>query len=507
MQLARSHHHVLARLFHARRHERIGFADGPQTGHHLGQFTRIQRFHSNFDNRLCVVLQWSKDGGFICARVSMRYHRASLDNAFINARQECPRASRHFVNCRAVARLRHPHVGDVGQRHVFGVVDAVVLAEYAHTLAASHRAAHDTRQRVKRRRVVGRIEFGDVQQQWSVGVALCRRLAERRVERAAVPDARALGGSVDRRRHVFDAHVDKAGRFAKQATAHQLEQRFGVVELLGRFERRLAELGERGVERVVFFADDVRVHFVERLEHKLHERARCAALRRTLRELARARVIVDVGPEAFGERAGVERVSVRRAVDARKRVERERPAVLAAREQHVAELWREARRRAVAVVRVGDQRVHLVDRVTQLVVGVGWRQLQLENESVELADAQRERQFVCQRLFDGALGADHHALDGVHHQHHAVRKRQTGRGLASKVDVPGRVHDVHEIGFVARRRQHERHRRHFDAHAALLFQLGRVCVSRVFSQRPFLFMCLLYQHIHECCFAVMQMTE
>jgi len=74
-------------------------------------------------------------------------------------------------------------------------------------------------------------------------------------------------------------------------------------------------------------------------------------------------------------------------VHPREREEAEAPAVLRRGEADVAQVGREARRRPdVPRPVLEDHVVDLLDRVDDLVVGVGGRQLELEDEPVDLVE-------------------------------------------------------------------------------------------------------------------------
>ena len=86
--------------------------------------------------------------------------------------------------------------------------------------------------------------------------------------------------------------------------------------------------GDDGVERLVLFADRVPIDLVERLENKVHERAR-RIVGWPSNEATRLRLEEDIAPQATRECVDVELgVGMLGGVALCERAQRERPTVL-----------------------------------------------------------------------------------------------------------------------------------------------------------------------------------
>src|SRR5699024_10152595 len=60
-----------------------------------------------------------------------------------------------------------------------------------------------------------------------------------------------------------------------------------------------------------------------------------------------------------------------------------------------------------------DDSVDFVENVSDLVVGVLRRQLQLQDQSIDFVDANRHRQSFLQGMLQQSLGVEHYPLGGV----------------------------------------------------------------------------------------------
>ena len=233
---------------------------------------------------------------------------------------------------------------------------------------------------------------------------------------------------MDRRRDLVGKHIDEARGPSKKVTEHELEQRNGVEFVLLATQRD-AELVERALEHGGVLTKNLTVELVERLEDELYERANTSFGRRLALEGARLRMKVYVAPQSASKLACTD---ARAIVQRRERVERERPAGLNARKAHVAELGRNVVRRR----RVGEDRELLVDlihHVAQLVVRIDRRQLQLQDQSIDLVDEQYNTQSFLDGMLDDALGLHH---DLAHHYESQLYVRERERERESK----GRCH-------------------------------------------------------------------
>eukprot|EP00850_Spirogloea_muscicola_P018282 SM000166S02463 [mRNA] locus=s166:132546:136017:+ [translate_table: standard] len=369
-----------------------------------------------------------------------------LVDGHIDALEQHPGPGGPLGNGQAVARLQQPEAGHLLGRAVLLVLARrVALAKNTHGLPHAHRAAQHASERVERAAVRLGVQLGNVHHERALWVALCDAARCSAVLRPRV-EVLCLGAPrVARTRQVPDEHV--------------------------------AQLRQRRLHALPVLPDDLRVDLVQRLEHELDERALAALGRRLAAEGAGVGVVVDIAPELAREALRVQRNAVDVAVQLGKGGEREGPAGGGAGEGHVARGGFERRGLAAAVR--GQQHVELLQRVPQLVVGVGRRQFELGDEAVHLVDDGDDGQALLQRVLDGALRADHGALDSVDDQQEAVGEAYGGAELVGEVGVAGRVHEVDEKVLAGAVGQRQRQRRGLDAYAALLLVQARVSEAQV----------------------------
>ena len=103
-----------------------------------------------------------------------------------------------------------------------------------------------------------------------------------------------------------------------------------------------------------------------------------------------------------------------------------------------------------AATRRTQRRVDLLDHLSQLEVRVLRRQLEFENESVELVDAEHHGHALGHKVADKLLRGRAHALDGVNDEERAVGESQGRAHLVRKVDVPRSVDQVEHVVLLAR---------------------------------------------------------
>ncbi|RUS18499.1 hypothetical protein BC937DRAFT_88699 [Endogone sp. FLAS-F59071] len=152
---------------------------------HWLRHTRFIASHSRSkDHRCRREPQRSEDVRVLVPSVLRDCRR--LDNGGIHAAQKDPAASWDAVNLHPVSRLKHPYAFHLLNRHVFLVLDRIALAQHAHHLPSLHRTAHHAAKGVKPGRVLGAVEFGDVNHQRAVGVAVTHRFRNGSVLRAGV---------------------------------------------------------------------------------------------------------------------------------------------------------------------------------------------------------------------------------------------------------------------------------------------------------------------------------
>lgn len=107
-------------------------------------------------------------------------------------------------------------------------------------------------------------------------------------------------------------------------------------------------------------------------------------------------------------------------------------------------------------VETADVGVHLLDDVSDLLVGAEGRLLEMENEAVDLVDDEDGLHSLLEGLFQNGERLRAHALDHIHHNETAVaeshlfvtesEQRNGSRHVGAEIDVAGRVHEVDEVG-------------------------------------------------------------
>lgn len=123
-----------------------------------------------------------------------------------------------------------------------------------------------------------------------------------------------------------------------------------------------------------------------------------------LAELARLGVVINVAPETRGKGIEVDRAEGI-FVHLGEAAEGKAPAHGSAGKGNVAllganaVLWRR--------IDVGNDSVDLFDSLFELVVGIGGRESELEDESVDLVDDNCDGQFLVHEMLDGAFGGEH----------------------------------------------------------------------------------------------------
>mmetsp|Transcript_622 Transcript_622/g.2017 ORF Transcript_622/g.2017 Transcript_622/m.2017 type:complete len:365 (-) Transcript_622:95-1189(-) len=191
-------------------------------------------------------------------------------------------------------------------------------------------------------------------------------------------------------------------------------------------------------------------------------------------------------------------------------MQRERPAVQRAAETHRAAHRVRERAVLVAAVRSLDDRVDLLQRVTEFMIRVRGREFQFQDETVDLVDEDANRQSLLRRVFDQPLGVAHHPFHRVDDEKDAVRESVRRGNLVAEVDVPGGVHQVEEKVLPRPRRQRQGHRHGFDADLPVLLVQTRVRVPQLLLVRQPLvrdLVRLLREHVHERRLPVVQMPR
>jgi hypothetical protein len=107
-------------------------------------------------------------------------------------------------------------------------------------------------------------------------------------------------------------------------------------------------------------------------------------------------------------------------VDFGEAFEGEDPSRFAGRKRHISEL----RTDALGVAGFVQNGVDLFQSVHELVVRVGGRQTQLENEAVNFVQHHTNGQFVLHSVAQRALRLHHHTLHCIDHHHRTVRQTQ-----------------------------------------------------------------------------------
>ena len=115
--------------------------------------------------------------------------------------------------------------------------------------------------------------------------------------------------------------------------------------------------------------------------------------------------------------------------------------------------------KVVAAVRF-DERIDFVDDLPDFVVGVLWRQFELDDEPVQLVQTERDWNFLKARgqfckvknggyllgnMGDETFGAHHYALGHVDEEHNAVHHAQRRRHLPAEVHVTRSVDHVQHV--------------------------------------------------------------
>mmetsp|Transcript_46784 Transcript_46784/g.113976 ORF Transcript_46784/g.113976 Transcript_46784/m.113976 type:complete len:318 (+) Transcript_46784:2121-3074(+) len=227
----------------------------------------------------------------------------------------------------------------------------------------------------------------------------------------------------------------------------------------------------------------LREHLVHGLEQEVHKRTAPPAGRGRLLKLARTLIKPKVTPQALGELGGGEGVGVRVRVDACELLEREGEPEERRGERDGAVLGREGR----CVRRVGrNEAVHLLNHVLQLEVGVLGRELELEDEPVDLVDNERDGLLLEACHLDHAIRVEHHPLHSINHQQKPVAYTHRGAHLVDEVDVPRGIHKGNGIRLPLAIRQQQRDRHRLDAKLALLLVDARVKEPQVLAHVPLL---------------------
>ena len=82
--------------------------------------------------------------------------------------------------------------------------------------------------------------------------------------------------------------------------------------------------------------------------------------------------------------------------------------------------------------RIPKKGIDLFDNVPQFVVGVLGRKLELQNEAINLVDADSDSQPLLDGVLDESLRVEHNSLGGVDKEADAVRQSQRRRYLQTR---------------------------------------------------------------------------
>mmetsp|Transcript_82865 Transcript_82865/g.235065 ORF Transcript_82865/g.235065 Transcript_82865/m.235065 type:complete len:886 (-) Transcript_82865:399-3056(-) len=501
VDLARARHDVLAALLDLRLREGVGLVDLAEAVDHLRQLRGLQRLYRDLDHGGRREPQGPKDVDVLAVRGG-RYGGGLPDGA-LDAADQDPVPGGHVANFHPVAAFVDPQVLHFAYRHVFVVVHREGLAEDLDPVAPKEGARHHAAEDIEGVAVGPVVVLHCVHHQvprvvQRLHVGRQRPLLVTRVYTLHLRCGVLLGAG-----DVLHDHVDEcanAAALAEELDKHLLEQgpRVKVEVTLVQVD---ADFGKRRREVIPLLTEGMGEDLVDGLEHELHERAWLVRVGCVLLEPARLLVEVEVTPKALGELLGVKIPAVRFGVEGGVRVEREHHAEEAGSEQDVALQRREVHAvvdlRADRVVQPLERLVDLLDAVAQLVVGVGRRQLQLDDEAVDAVDHEDELQFLLQRVLHHALDVDGQPGDDVDEQDYAVGDGQARDHLVLEVAVPRCVHHVEQVGLLVRVLHDQRHGAALDCDAAVLLVLPGVRVADLLADLPVLLVRVHDEQVHE----------
>lgn len=81
----------------------------------------------------------------------------------------------------------------------------------------------------------------------------------------------------------------------------------------------------------------------------------------------------------------------------------------------------------------------------QFEVGVFWRDLHLDDESVDFVDDHDDSQFLSDDVFDNFFGHQHDPFDGINDQQNAVRDAKSCHQLSQKVWMSWSIDEIEDI--------------------------------------------------------------
>lgn len=95
-----------------------------------------------------------------------------------------------------------------------------------------------------------------------------------------------------------------------------------------------------------------------------------------------------------------------------------------------------------------QDRVHVLDHLVEMVVGLQWLHLAVRDQLVHFVQHQNRRQLLGVQLLQHPEGLARHALHSVHHQQRGVGEPQRRRYLRVKLEMSWRVDEVDEMVLV-----------------------------------------------------------
>mmetsp|Transcript_51916 Transcript_51916/g.135484 ORF Transcript_51916/g.135484 Transcript_51916/m.135484 type:complete len:1224 (-) Transcript_51916:361-4032(-) len=501
---------MLAGLLDLGAEKRVRLVDLAEAVKHLGQLGGVEGLQSDLDDALGAVLQRPEDAGVVDRDVR---HRRRLDDGVVDALHQHQHPRRRPVDGKPVSALVDPDARNGLNRHVLVIIRRVPLPQHPHRVADSEGARHDAAEGVEVDAVWLVVELDHVGHDGAVGFAAAHGVGQIRVEPARVRQLHLVRGALQGRRQVVCDRVHQPRRPPEEGAQNRPEERAHVpVDRL--LLERDAQLLQRRRQLLHLLPDALGHHLVEGLEDEVDEGALRPRPDRALLELAGRLVEPEVAPQPLRELLGGE-AAVCVGVDGGEGVEGEGEAEERGGEDDVAQLRVEG---GVGPARVShERRVDLLDHVLELEVGVGGRQLELQDEPVDLVDDEHDGQPLLARLADEAVGVEHEAVHGVHHQQHPVCRARRRRHLVGEVDVAGSVEEVQHEGLALVVGQQHRHGHRLDAELPLLLVDAGVGVAQVLAPGPFALELVLqrraegvrlpHQHIDEARLAAVEVAR
>uniref|UniRef100_A0A7C9EFD4 Uncharacterized protein n=1 Tax=Opuntia streptacantha TaxID=393608 RepID=A0A7C9EFD4_OPUST len=148
--------------------------------------------------------------------------------------------------------------------------------------------------------------------------------------------------------------------------------------------------------------------------------------------------------------------------------------------------------------------------MSQLMVGILWRQFELSYQPVNLVDNHNNWEAFLNCMPYSSLSIDHYTFSSIHNQDSSICKPESSTHLIREVHVTRSIHDINQIRFQVTILKNKRHWHCLDRNPPLLLINSRIRISHmplILGIKCRNVVSLLHKHVHEQCLPMMKIPN